>query len=148
VALGAVEPAFHATLCEAIGRPELATNQHAEGEEREEAWATFRGFFAERTRDEAMAALGAADACASPVLSTREVAGSSLMERATREVPAGGEKIVRSPVRLPLPELPDERHGARVLTRFGFTDAEIEGLGRAGVLDRDGITASPGRADR
>jgi len=140
VALGAVEPAFHGTLCGAIGRPDLATKQNADGTEREEAWAAFRAFFADRTRDEAMAALGDADACASPVLSMREVSGSLLMDRATREIPAG-EKIVRSPIRLPLPEPSDERHGARVLTRFGFTDAEIEALGRAGVLGGGGSTA-------
>jgi len=73
-----------------------------------------------------MAALGAADACASPVLSTQEVAESVLMERATREGSERGEKLVRSPVRLPLPALSEERHGAQLLARFGFTRAEIE----------------------
>ena len=126
VAVGAVEPDFHAALCRAIGHPELAARQLAEGEEREQAWAAFRRFFAGRTRDQAMAALGAADACASPVLSTQEVAESVLMERATRAGSERGEKLVRSPVRLPLPALPEERHGAQVLARFGFTRAEIE----------------------
>ena len=41
VALGAVEPAFHATLCRAVDHPELATSQHAEGETRAEAWTAF-----------------------------------------------------------------------------------------------------------
>jgi alpha-methylacyl-CoA racemase len=132
VAVGAVEPPFHAALCRAVGHPELATRQY--GEE-PEAWDAFRGFFAGRTRDEAMAALGAADTCASPVLSTREVAESALMERATRPISTAGEKVVRSPVRHPLPELAEERRGPGVLARFGFTDAEIEPLLRAGVLD-------------
>jgi alpha-methylacyl-CoA racemase len=132
VAVGAVEPPFHAALCRAVGHPELATRQY--GEE-PEAWDVFRGFFAGRTRDEAMAALGAADTCASPVLSTREVAESALMERATRPISTAGEKVVRSPVRHPLPELAEERRGPGVLARFGFTDAEIEPLLRAGVLD-------------
>lgn len=134
VALGAVEPAFHATLCRAVDHPELATSQHAEGETRAEAWAAFREFFATRTRDEAMATLGDADACASPVRSTREVAESSLMDRATYESAPAGETLVRSPVRLPLPELPEERHGVAVLTRFGFTETEADALVRAGVL--------------
>jgi alpha-methylacyl-CoA racemase len=134
VALGAVEPPFHSALCRSLGHPELERHQHEGGEERNDAWTKFREFFARRTRDEAMAALAEGDACASPVLSIAEVAGSSLMERATRE-PAGGEKLVRSPIRLPLPELSEERHGASVLARFGFSEAEIEELARAGVLD-------------
>ena len=129
VALGAVEPEFHRALCGAIGHPELAERQFAEGEEREQSWAAFRRFFGARTRDQAMTALGAAEACASPVLSTREVAESVLMERALREGSERGEKLVRTPVRLPLPALPEERHGAQVLARFGFTRAEIEAAG-------------------
>jgi hypothetical protein len=57
------------------------------------------------------------------------------MERATRPISTAGEKVVRSPVRHPLPELAEERRGPGVLARFGFTDAEIEPLLRAGVLD-------------
>lgn len=127
VALGAVEPSFHAALCSAIGHPELAARQLAEGEERERARTVFRRFFAARTRDEAIAALGGADVCASPVRSTQEVAESALMQRAAR-TGAREEKLVRSPVRLPLPALPPERQGAQVLARFGFTPAEIDGL--------------------
>ena len=132
VALGAVEPAFHAELCGAIGRPELAAHQH---EESAESWAAFREFFRSRTRDEAMAALADADTCASPVLSTREVAESPLIERGTRAGREPGERIVRSPIRLPIPELPEERHGIPLLTRFGFTEAEAEVLLRAGALE-------------
>jgi alpha-methylacyl-CoA racemase len=126
VAVGAVEPVFHAALCRAVGHPELAARQLAEGEAREQAWAAFRRFFAGRTRDEAMAALGAADACASPVLSTSEVAKSALMERAMREGSVRGEKLVRSPIRLPLPALPEERQGAQVLERFAIPRAAVE----------------------
>jgi len=137
VAVGAVEPGFHAALCRAVGHPELAARQLAEGEEREQARAAFRRFFVGRTRDQAMAALGAVDACASPVLSTQEVAESVLMERATREGSERGEKLVRSPVRLPLPGLPEERRGAQVLARFAFTREEIDALVRAGALAGD-----------
>jgi alpha-methylacyl-CoA racemase len=134
VALGAVEPASYARLCRSIGHPELERHQHADGEPRAEAWTVFREFFARRTRDEAMTELAHGDACASPVLSIAEVSGSALMERATRDSPSGGEKLVRSPIRLPVPELREERHGAHVLARFGFSDADIEGLAGAGVL--------------
>ena len=56
------------------------------------------------------------------------------MDRATYESAPAGETLVRSPVRLPLPELPEERHGVAVLTRFGFTETEADALVRAGVL--------------
>jgi alpha-methylacyl-CoA racemase len=128
VALGAVEPAFFAALCRSIGHPELEQHQHADGDARADAWTKFHRFFALRTRDEAMAALADGDACASPVLSVAEVAASPLAERAARESPSGREKLVRSPIRLPLPDLGAERHGSSVLARFGFTEAEIEGL--------------------
>jgi alpha-methylacyl-CoA racemase len=143
VALGAVEPSFHAALCRAIGHPELGARQLAEGEERERAWAAFRAFFAAHTRDEALALLGGADACASPVLSTPEVAESALLERAAREGGAPGEKLVRSPVRLPLSALPEERRGAPVLARFGFSRAEIAELARAGALADAGGAGPP-----
>jgi crotonobetainyl-CoA:carnitine CoA-transferase CaiB-like acyl-CoA transferase len=134
VALGAVEPGFYQALCRGIGHPELAGSQLAEGEEGERARTVFRRFFAARTRDEAIAALGGADACASPVRSTREVAESALMRRAERE---GGERLVRSPVRLPLPPLSEAKRGAQVLERFGFARAEIDALVREGALAED-----------
>lgn len=127
VAVGAVEPGFYRALCHAVGHPELAAHQLAEGEEGERARTVFRRFFASRTRDEAIAALGGADVCASPVRSTREVTESALMQRAAREGERA-EKLVRTPVRLPLPALSEERQGAQVLARFGFTPAEIDGL--------------------
>lgn len=131
VAVGAVEPAFHATLCEAIGHPELATRQH---DDDPAIWPAFRDFFTARTRDEAMAAMGEVDACASPVLSTREVAESPLLGRAVRVGPVAGERLVRSPIRLPLPPLEAERRGAGVLHRFGFSERDTDELARAGVI--------------
>ena len=134
VAVGAVEPGFHRALCTALGHPELAERQYAEGAELEQARAAIGDAFATRTRDEAMALFEGVDACASPVLSTAEVAGSALMQRATREGSAQTERLVRSPVRLPLAPLMPERRDADVLARFAFTQAEIEALARSGAL--------------
>ncbi len=136
VAVGAVEPRFYRALCAAIGQPELAEQQFAEGKARQHALAGFRRFFGSRTRDQAIAALGGADVCASPVRSTREVAESALMQRAAR-TGAREEKLVRTPVRLPQPALSEERQGAQVLARFGFTPAEIDQLlgGKASAGD-------------
>jgi hypothetical protein len=50
------------------------------------------------------------------------------MQRAAREGTARGEKLVRSPVRTELPDLGEERQGAQVLARYGFTREEIDAL--------------------
>jgi alpha-methylacyl-CoA racemase len=134
VAVGAVEPAFHGALCRAIGHPELAARQHAEGAERERAREVFGEVFATRTRSQALALFDGVDACASPVFSTAEVASSALMERATRAVSTREAALVRSPVRLPLAPLNPERHGIEVLARFAFTKTEIEALARSGAF--------------
>jgi crotonobetainyl-CoA:carnitine CoA-transferase CaiB-like acyl-CoA transferase len=132
VAVGAVEPAFHAALCRGIGHPELAERQHAEGEDLEAARAAFAAAFAARGRDEALARLEAEDACASALRSTAEVARSPLMQRALRT--GAEEPLVRPPVRLEPAPLAPEIAGARVLERFGFSRDEVEALVRAEAL--------------
>jgi crotonobetainyl-CoA:carnitine CoA-transferase CaiB-like acyl-CoA transferase len=137
VAVGAVEPPFHAALCRGIGRPELAASQLAQGEALAAARAAFAETFASRTREEALALFDGEDACVSPVLATAEVARSPLMQRALRTHPTTGEPIVRSPARLPPAPFAPERAGARVLERFGFSREEIDGL------ERDGAAGEP-----
>lgn len=134
VAVGAVEPGFHAALCRGIGHPELAGRQFAEGAERESQRETIASAFAAVTRDEGVARFAGADACVSPVLDTAEVAGSASMARAVRADDAAGERLVRSPVRFPLSELAPARRGAAVLVSFGFTSTEIEVLLEEGAV--------------
>jgi alpha-methylacyl-CoA racemase len=134
VAVGAVEPAFYAALCRGIGHPELAAHQLAEGEALATGRAAFAQAFASRTRDEALALFEGEDACVSPVWTTPEVAGSPLAERARRADAPTGERLVRTPVRLPPAPLGPELTGARVLERFGFGPGEIDSLVAAGAL--------------
>jgi alpha-methylacyl-CoA racemase len=136
VAVGAVEPHFHAALVERLGHPELATRQYGEGAEREVAHAAFASAFAARKRSEIEAQFGGADACVSPVASIAEVAASPLAERAVRTGDAG-EKLVRTPVRLPGAAYAPERATARVLGDSGFGDEEIHALQQAGVVGSD-----------
>ncbi len=130
VAVGAVEPAFHAAWCRGLGRPELAAQQHAGGEALETAWEATRSAFAGRNRDEVVALFAGGEACVSPVLDTAEVAASPLLERVVEP----GARLVRSPVRTSPAKLRDEQRGAAVLERFGFGSAEIEALRRSGNL--------------
>ena len=134
VAVGAVEPAFHAAWCRGLGRPDLAAQQHAGGKPLEAAWEAFRSTLAGRTRDETVALFDGEDACVSPVLDTAEVAASPLLERARRPGLRAGEELVRSPVRTAPASLPEERTGSAVLQRFDFSAPEIEALRSAGAL--------------
>ena len=84
-----------------------------------------------------MALFDGVDACASPVLSTAEVARSPLMERVRRsgDGEADGEAdLIRSPARTRGVELRAAGEGAEVLERFGFSAEEIEGLVSSGAL--------------
>jgi alpha-methylacyl-CoA racemase len=137
IAVGAVEPGFHAAWCAGLGCPELATAQHAGGEALESAWTALRSGLAGRTRDEAVAMFAGEDACVSPVLDTGEVAASSLMARARVPGTRAGESLVRSPVVTTRAGLGAECSGGGLLERFGFDKAEIAELRRVGALGDD-----------
>jgi alpha-methylacyl-CoA racemase len=134
VAVGAVEPQFYGTLCRGVGHPDLAGRQLADGEELGTQREQITSAFAAVTRDEMVARFAGEDACISPVLSTAEVADSALMQRVVREHSATGERLVRSPVRLPPADVASERSGPPVLADFGFTSEEIAALVHAGAL--------------
>lgn len=135
IAVGAVEPGFHAAWCNGLDAPELAAAQHAGGAALDAAWDAARTGLAGRTRDDAVALFAGGDACVSPVLETAEVAQSPLMERVRIPGPRDGEQLVRSPVAAHRAQWDDERSGAAVLARHGFAAADIAELRRAGALD-------------
>jgi alpha-methylacyl-CoA racemase len=136
VAVGAVEPHFHAALMERLGHPELAARQFGEGAERESAHAAVAAAFAARKRAGIEREFGGADACVSPVASIAEVSASPLAQRAVH-TGAGGEKLVRTPVRLPGAEPGPERDTTGVLADSGFSADEIRALQQAGVAGGD-----------
>ncbi len=144
VALGALEPKFFRTFCEAAGRPDLAERQFDDGGRGPRA--ELEALFATRTRDE-WARLGEAhDACLAPVLEGDEPAGD-LQLRArgmflSVETPWEGKAMasLRTPVRLagaepsphPAPRLGE--HSRAVLAEAGFAEAEIASLEADGVV--------------
>jgi alpha-methylacyl-CoA racemase len=136
LAVGAVEPHFHAALVERLGHPGLAARQFAEGAERAAAHAAVASAFAARKRSQIEQEFGGADACVSPVASIAEVAASPLGERAVRSG-AKGERLVRTPVRLPLPDPGPERTTSGVLSDAGFSGEEIRALQQAGAAGSD-----------
>ena len=136
VAVGAVEPHFHAALVQRLGHPELVTQQFGDDAAREQAHAALCSAFAARKRNEVEQELGGVDACVSPVASIAEVAASPLAARAVR-TGAGGENLVRTPVRLRTAAPGPERATAGVLADAGFSAAEIRDLQQAGVAGGD-----------
>jgi len=137
VAVGAVEPHFHAALVERLGLAEPGAAQFAEGEALARSRERTRAAFAARTRAETEALLGGADACVSSVRSIAEVAASPLCERARRPGRAPDESLVRSPVRLGDAPLAAERGTARVLADAGFGAQELDRLRDAGAIGGD-----------
>lgn len=134
IAVGAVEPAFHAAWWGGLGSPQHGAAQHADGETLDETWQAARAGLSARTRDEAVALFAAQDACVSPVLDTGEVAQSPLMARARIAGTRDGESLVRSTVVTTPVGWCAELGGSALLERFGFEPAEVAELVRAGVL--------------
>jgi crotonobetainyl-CoA:carnitine CoA-transferase CaiB-like acyl-CoA transferase len=135
MAVGAVEPPFHAALCRTIGHPELTSRQHAEGEEADAARELIGSAFSTRTRAEAASLFEGGEACVSPVRTTAEVAGSDLVARGVREDESSGERLVRSPVRLPSVPLAPEISAETLLAGLGFGAEEIESLIDSGACE-------------
>jgi alpha-methylacyl-CoA racemase len=77
--VGALEAKFWKSLCEALGRPQYAEQQH-DSQMREKILADFRALFATRTRDQWIEALDAADVPVGAVRTLREVAGGGQAE--------------------------------------------------------------------
>jgi alpha-methylacyl-CoA racemase len=72
LAVAAIEPAFFANLCRALGLEELVPHQLDDARQ-EEIRAAFRAAFAKRDRDDWVAELGPRDTCVSAVASVAEL---------------------------------------------------------------------------
>jgi len=112
--VGALEPKFWNTLCQALERPDLIEQQYAEDSS---VQAAVEEIFRTRTRDQWEQKLSALDACCEPVLDLDEVASHPqiasrrILERATHgSAPQLGE------------------HTEDVLIEAGFDQARIEFL--------------------
>jgi crotonobetainyl-CoA:carnitine CoA-transferase CaiB-like acyl-CoA transferase len=134
--VGALEPKFWATLCKALGRPELVELHLAEdaGSHR-----TVEEVFASRTREEWEMELAGLDVCCEPVLSLDEVASHpQVVARRLLETHAGGVEV--RPV-VPLGKGYRRRnppglgeHNAEVLSEVGVDATELKTLAGEGVI--------------
>jgi alpha-methylacyl-CoA racemase len=145
LAVGAIEPAFWANLCRALGLEEWIPHQNDDARQGEIRTALRRAF-AERDRDEWVADLAPRDTCVSPVYSISElVEDAHLLARGAfvdaREEEHGSFRQVgpalagsdRTEKSYPVPG-GTITHTDEILRRAGLTDRELEKLRREGVV--------------
>lgn len=146
LSVAAIEPAFFANLCRALGCEEWIPHQHDDARQ-DEIRAAFRTAFARRDRDDWVRELAPADTCVAPVLSIGEVARDSHL--AARGVFGWAEHPEHGRFRqlAPLvagagrPEAAVRVPGAggtdtdEILTGAGLGAAEIEALRARGFVD-------------
>ncbi|NNL66231.1 MAG: CoA transferase, partial [Myxococcales bacterium] len=146
LAVGAIEPAFYANLCRALGCEALVPHQLDDARQ-DEIRAAFAAAFAAKDRDAWVAELAPADTCVSPVYAVSElvddphyVARGAFAEakdaehgtfRQTGPVLAGATRPV--PVHEVAPA--DHSDSEAVLREAGIADERIARLRSAGVVE-------------
>ena len=130
LAIGPLEPWFHANLCEALG--ETLVPADAAEPEREAARERLRAKFLERTRDEWFAYLRDRDTCIAPVLDLDE----ALREPHHRE--RGMYVEIEHPTLGPIPMI-------GIATKLSATPGAIRSLGAAPGAHTDEILGELGR---
>ena len=144
LAVGALEPKFWESLCDALGLGELKRRQW-DGARRSEVRGALARAFAERDRDSWVERLAGADACVEPVLELDEALAQPqvVARRAVVEEDASGARVrqLASPVRLGTTPVRTRRraplpgeHTDEVLREAGLAGAEIARLRTDGVV--------------
>jgi alpha-methylacyl-CoA racemase len=118
LAVGPIEPAFFAELCDRIGLPESWRALQNERARWPELRAELARIFRTRTRDEWVALLGSTDACVAPVLALSEapahphnVARNAFVDVDGTRHPAPAPRFSRTPSRIQGPP-PERASGA------------------------------------
>jgi alpha-methylacyl-CoA racemase len=146
ISVGAIEPAFYANLCRALGCERWLEHQHddaVQGEIRADFAARFRA----KPRDAWVAELAPADACVAPVYEVDElvddphfVARGAFAEAKDTEhgtFRQTGAVLAGAPRDLPVHEVPapDHTDTDAVLREAGVDDEAIQRLRDAGVVE-------------
>jgi alpha-methylacyl-CoA racemase len=140
VAVGAIEPQFHAALVKGLGLDgEELPDQMDRG-----AWPSMKarlaGIFRTRTRDEWVEVFAGTDACVAPVLTMGEAAEHPHIRARGTVVASGGVPQPAPAPRvggpLPLPGRPVQpgQHTDEVLGELGLTPEEVARLREAGAV--------------
>ncbi len=146
LAVGAIEPAFFANLCKALGAETWIAHQLDDAKQ-EEIRTAFRASFATRDRDAWIELLGPADCCVAPVSSIPEVAADP--QFAARQAFAEAEHPKRGPFRqvaevlaggraeLPAHQVPaaSETHTDALLAAAGVAAERIAAMRANGAIE-------------
>lgn len=137
--VGALEPKFWATLCHAVGKPDLVGPQFAEGDEGARVHQAMEAVFASRTRSEWERDLAGLEVCCEPVLELSEVSSHPQIA-ARRLIERRGAQIEVRPAipmradwrRLDAPGLGE--HTAEILAEVGVDPSHLDTLRKEGVV--------------
>ncbi len=145
LSVAAIEPRFWQNLCKALGLAQWADHQTDDAVQ-DEIRADLRRVFAERDRDDWVAALAAADTCVAPVYEVSEVSGDAHLnareafgearspsEGSVRQVGAVLAGMARTTAPVPV-RAPAETDTDVLLAAAGYAGAEIARLREAGVV--------------
>lgn len=141
IAIASIEPAFYAQLLDLVGLNEPDFRAQMD----RCAWpglqARLAGLFRQRSREQWCALLEGTDVCFAPVLSLEEAplhphnrARGTFVERDGFLQPAPAPRFSRTPGAIQGPPPASGEHNREGLGDWGFSDAEIDGLERNGVL--------------
>src|SRR4029077_21143728 len=137
--VGALEPKFWATLCAAVGKPDLVDLQYATGQDGKRVHAAMEVVFVSKTRSEWERKLAGLEVCCEPVLDLEEVASNPqvVARRLISSGPGGVEVRPAVPVRddwrrRDAPGLGE--HSAEVLAELDVDAGELRSLRQAGVV--------------
>ena len=141
ISVAPVEPKFYAELLDRIGLAPGAAPHSANRADWPASKAKLAALFRTRTRDEWCAILEGTDACFAPVLGMDEAhrhphnaTRGTFVERDGIVQPNAAPRFDRTPAEIRCPP-PVPGSGTReVLSRWGFTPAEIEDLATRGIV--------------
>lgn len=137
--VGALEPKFWMTLCDAIERPDLRDRQFAEGPDSASVHEAMEHVFSSRTRREWEKKLAGLDVCCEPVLELDEVpshpqvAARALITRARTGTEVRPAVPLRTDWRRRDPPAMGE-HTAEVLSEAGVKPERLAQLKKEGVV--------------
>lgn len=145
LSVGALEPHFFDTLCEALGLPEHKGKTGLLGEEGRALREEIARILKSRTQREWMQVFEKLEACVEPVLEGEEVLAEPQLNHRGMffkmdHPDAGPIKQMSTPLKLAnrsAPHLPPPRlgeHTADILKRLGLSDEEIQSLAEAGTI--------------
>jgi len=141
IALGAIEPQFHALLLEKLGVEDAAQWQQFDAARWPEYRRRLEAIFGSRTRAQWCELLEASDVCFAPVLDFEEApqhdhnrARGTFIERADGAQPAPAPRLSLTPGSVGSPAPRRGEHTFEILRAAGISQERIEALQAAGVI--------------